>query len=89
MQQTPPMTINVTWDNDEKTTIRYDFAANWMWQEFDTAIDSGYQMMSIVPHTVDNIINSLESSKMPIGKARRIIAETQHARAGTSTRISL
>jgi hypothetical protein len=39
--------IGVTWDNEQKTVIRYDFPARWTWDEFfqvkviaDTMIDA-------------------------------------------------
>jgi hypothetical protein len=60
------MTIQVTWDNEEKTVIRHDFAGPWMWEEFWEIIGRTNRMIQEVPHRV-HIIANMREAVMPRG----------------------
>src|SRR4051794_17416160 len=44
------MTIEVSWDNDEKTLLRFDFSGHWTLQEFSNAAQKSHTMISATPH---------------------------------------
>jgi hypothetical protein len=59
------MPVIVTWDNDDKTIIRYDLEGHWMWDEAAAAFDQAALMLKEVPHIVHFIVNPLD----PISKS--------------------
>jgi ribosomal protein S15P/S13E len=60
------MSIDVYWDNDEKTIIRQDFAGNWTKDDYFAAIDESYKMSETVNHPVDTIIDMRNNTTNPI-----------------------
>jgi hypothetical protein len=59
------MSVTVSWDNPEKTVIRYDLRGAWTWQEFHLAMDEGVVMRTSVSHVVDVIANLEQSAGIP------------------------
>lgn len=59
------MSVNVSWDNDDKTALRYDFKARWTWEEFDAATVQAFAMTGSVSHTVDSISNFETGAALP------------------------
>jgi hypothetical protein len=49
------MKVSVSWDNDDKTAIRYDFEQGWTWSDFSAATVDGFALTRSVQHTVDSI----------------------------------
>jgi hypothetical protein len=49
------MGVLCTWDNAEKTVIRYDFEGWWTWKEFHAACEQAAEMRQEVSHQVDYI----------------------------------
>lgn len=63
------MPISVIWDDEQKMTIRLDYAAPVLsWAEYDSAVDASYQLARSVLHEVC-IIHNPGSVDMPKGSA--------------------
>lgn len=62
------MPIKVSWDNEAKTIVRYDFSGPWTWEEFHRAVDAIHALVKSVPHTVDYIAN-VPNLHLPQGTA--------------------
>lgn len=61
------MSIKVTWDDNDKLAIRYDFNGVWDWIEFAWANTRAFSMMNTVSHEVSIILNLKNGVDMPIG----------------------
>jgi hypothetical protein len=59
------MNIKVSWDNEDKTIIRYDFEGTWTWADFRTAAEEAFAMTRSVEHTVDTISNFYPGVMLP------------------------
>lgn len=72
------MNIKVSWDNDDKTVIRYDFEGPWTWDDFRIAAEEAFAMTRSVEHTVDTISNFFPGVLLPANamfQFRRIMEE--------------
>jgi hypothetical protein len=49
------MTVKVSWDNEDRTTIRYDFEGYWIWKDFYAAAETAFAMTRSVDYRVDSI----------------------------------
>ncbi len=61
------MSIQVEWDNDQHTVVRYTFLGNWTWAELYASLDSGEAMAKDVPVRVSAILDLREGSSLPGG----------------------
>ena len=59
------MGINVTWDNEEQTTIRYEFAGTWEREDLEIAVARGYAMIELAPYRVNVIADVRWSECVP------------------------
>ncbi len=59
------MSIQVYWEDDEKTILRYDFEGDWTWDELYTVFNQGVDMASAVDHRVDAIADMRHSGRIP------------------------
>ncbi len=59
------MNIKVSWDNDDKNVIRYDFEGPWTWADFRIAAEEAFAMTRSVEHTVDTISNFYPGVLLP------------------------
>jgi hypothetical protein len=59
------MTINIVWDNPEKTIARYDYEGKWSWEELYKALQEFHQMLDTVNHPVDVIIDMQRTRLLP------------------------
>ena len=66
------MSVIVTWDNDERTTVRYDFSGSWRWDEFRAAFRQAQEMMEGVGHMVDVIADFETSGCVPTETLARL-----------------
>ncbi len=57
------MSIQVQWDNEQKTVVRWDFTGNWKWDEFLLAQHESNKLLSSVDYMVD-IIGNVEQSRL-------------------------
>jgi len=65
------MGIDVIWDNEAKTIIRYVYDGRWTWEDFDKARALAVQLEDTVPHQVDAIVDVQKSSVLPTGTITR------------------
>lgn len=59
------MGIEIVWDNDEKTILRYIFDTHWTWDDFYTAKAEAYRQIDTVPHKVGVIFDAPEKITLP------------------------
>lgn len=59
------MLINVAWDNEEKTIIRYHFEKGWGWNDLYEGMQAASVMLASVTHTVDIIMDFKDASLIP------------------------
>lgn len=65
------MSINVQWDNEEHTRVRWDFIGAWDWDDFLAAQKASNDLIKSVPHTVDIISDVSQSPHIPPGAMAR------------------
>ncbi len=61
------MSVIVNWTDIEKKIIRYDFPAQWTWDDLYTAMNQVNNMMAEVPHNVYVVISFQQSKGIPAG----------------------
>jgi len=69
------MPINVEWENDQKTLIRWDLLGHWTALELRQTIQKSNEMISEQDHTVNHIIDLSQSDAVP----GNIIGESRYA----------
>lgn len=90
------MTIHVSWDNRNKSIVRWEFDADWDWTDFEHAWTDTSALMAEVSEAVDILIDLadspevpstrppeglLESSLLPYSEAERMIVLTGYSEA--------
>lgn len=60
------MPIQVRWDDEEKTVLRYIYEGEWAWREWHEVIDQSKQMIHQVDHPVYVVLDTA-NGKMPPG----------------------
>lgn len=61
------MPVHIAWDNEDKTTIRYDYEGKWSWDELYNISNKALEMFKSVSHTVNVIHNLTNSTNLPSG----------------------
>ena len=61
------MSIQLSWDNDEKTIIRFDYGKGWTWDDFSEAGKLVQKMRAEVNHPVHIIANFEDGAFPPLG----------------------
>jgi hypothetical protein len=59
------MPIDVQWDDDNQTVIRYVFKTPWTWTEYHAAIEQAWTMAKSVDHPTDTITDMSGSRLLP------------------------
>lgn len=59
------MGIITDWGDHDETILVWKFNRTWTAEEFNQAIEQGYQLMTSQPHTVDVICDLQASANMP------------------------
>lgn len=62
------MTIDVFWDDPEKTILRWDFHPGWTWKDHETALAKTRGLMQDIDHNVFYIRN-LNNTAPPAGQS--------------------
>jgi hypothetical protein len=44
--------VEIKWDNEQKTILRYIFTGDWTWDEYLERLNEGRTMMAEVEHSV-------------------------------------
>jgi broad specificity phosphatase PhoE len=65
------VSIQVVWDNDDHTIVRYDYSPGWTWDEFREAGKTTFEMMASVNHIVHVIANFADRAFPPMGALGR------------------
>jgi hypothetical protein len=61
------MAVVVDWTDPDKKIVRYDFPAQWTWDELYDAMNQVNEMLATVPHMVYVIISFENSNGLPPG----------------------
>ncbi|MFN8560218.1 MAG: hypothetical protein U0703_00940 [Anaerolineae bacterium] len=61
------MPVLISWDDDAKTTLRYQYEGKWTWDEVDTATDEVVALMRVTTHSVSIIHDMTRSPGLPSG----------------------
>jgi hypothetical protein len=59
------MSIDVRWDNTEKTILRWQFFDKWTWDDYYGALQISRQHNKQVTHIVDVIVDMQDSKTLP------------------------
>jgi hypothetical protein len=59
------MGIQIVWDNDEKTILRYIFDTHWTWDDFYKARSEAYNHIDTVQHKVGVIFDAPVNMSLP------------------------
>ena len=82
------MTIEVNWDSEKHTIVRYVFQKGWSWDEVDPAFKAAAALMDTVDYKVDVIMDfSLSSLLVPKGAfthAQRALSNPRHRNIATT-----
>jgi hypothetical protein len=72
------MAIDVSWDNPEKTVIRYEFGVQWTMKDLLVATQADDDLMDSVDHKVHMIFDMSATQALPggiVGSMRSLDAE--------------
>lgn len=78
------MPVTVTWDDEEQTTLRYEFIAPWTWDDYRSAVERGWAEGHERPHLVHVIIDFRRMGTMPQGYLTHF-SRTAITRIGSNT----
>lgn len=67
------MKVSVSWDNEEKTIVRYDIkGSQWNWQDIYTAVGQAEGMLHSVDHPVGVMVHLPDGVDLPGGTMWRL-----------------
>lgn len=61
------MGIQVNWDDEDKSIIRYNLEGLWTWDDYCIAINQTMQLMQDIDHPVGVIANFRADTMVPLG----------------------
>lgn len=74
------MTIEVIWDDEQQTVVRYIFPEAWTWEEFFAAVDTAKAMIDTAPGWVGVIMDGpTRTMKVPpnmISNTKQVLSRT-------------
>lgn len=78
------MAIEVTWDNEEKTIIRWTYSPDWTWNDAYQARDDEKLLIDSVPHIVDALGDMRAARGVPPGALTTVVnvMTKRHERLG-------
>jgi hypothetical protein len=74
------MNIDVNWDNETKTIIRYLYKNGWNWDDYFAAIKSAGELLDTVDHKVDIIMDFHNANLIPQGAITQVQRAFSHPR---------
>jgi hypothetical protein len=80
------MGVTVSWDNDQKTIICYDFHGRWTWEDFYASTAQAFAMTRNVTHRVDVICLIHPGAVLPANAMyhfRQAMVNAPHNRGAT------
>jgi hypothetical protein len=57
--------VEIKWDNEEKTILRYNFSGDWTWDEYLERLNEGRSMMADINHPVCVLNDMQKMGKLP------------------------
>lgn len=80
------MSVQIVWDNSEKTIIRFIFEGKWTWEEFYPAHYKAIDMVKSVPYRVNVIVDMRKGVSTPANVLMHIknISDKQPPNVGLS-----
>ncbi len=85
------MPVDVIWDSEDRSVLRYVIVAPWTWNEFWTAFSIGNQLIDAVDYRVDHIVEAdlaLRSAPPGMFLQLRNIYRNLHPRRGSTALIA-
>ena len=61
------MSIEVNWDNSERSVVRVEFSGIWSWGDFELAAEQYFTLIESVPQRTDVLFDMRESAGLPHG----------------------
>ena len=59
------MGINIQWDNEQQTIMRFDLDPHWTWDELFAAKKQAHELVSMVSHKTVTIIDAPHTTALP------------------------
>ncbi len=81
------MNIELVWDNDQKTILRYIYGKSWTWADFNSAAKLAYDMLDTVDQKVSVIMDFQNANIIPQGaitQVQRAFSTPRHANISTT-----
>jgi hypothetical protein len=80
------MPIQVFWDNEDHTIIRYVFAEPWVWSDLRAAVTASNSMLDSVDHKVHFIHDVTAITSVPLDTLThlRSLVDKEHPHTGQS-----
>lgn len=84
------MSIEVYWEDEEQTIVRYDFKGHWTWDEFYPVLEKALEMERAKPYRVDVILDMRKNEVVPANVLTHLksIADHQPDNIGISVFVS-
>lgn len=84
------MPVQVMWDNDKKTIVRYVFEGKWTWNELYPAYNKAIEMEKSMPHRVHAILDLRKGIGVPANILVHLkdISDKQPANIGLSIAVT-
>lgn len=61
------MSIQVTWTNPTQSVLRYQFPRQWDWNDFEHALEVGFNQIESVSHSVTAVFDLTQAQNVPDG----------------------
>ncbi len=78
------MSIELFWEDDAKTILRFNFVGGWTWDDYYPLHEQGNQMAQAIPHIVHSIVDLRQNRSVPTNTITHLtnIANRQIPNAG-------
>lgn len=90
------MPIQTTWDDEQRSAVRYIFDGSWTWDDLKAAFDTAHQLLDTIDYSADTVIDMRASKTLPdhaISGIRRIgidqVGHPNHSRLTVFVGLSL
>ena len=77
------MNIQVSWDNEDQTILRYDYRPGWTWEDFYEADKISHEMIANSVVTVHIIANFADGALPPMGALGRFKSAQENLPEGS------
>ena len=81
------MNIEIVWDNEAKSILRYIYGRSWTWTDFNAAAKTAYAMLDTVDHKVSVIMDFQNANIIPQGaitQVQRAFSTPRHKNISTT-----